>query len=102
MTQLATRHHSPTSSTVRGAEAEQHPFQAGGTVTDKAREEDAIHGIVERLTNTFSATHSPAEVEDAAAKAHASFTDRPVREFVPVLVERKARSILSKHSDDET
>ncbi|WP_217559322.1 three-helix bundle dimerization domain-containing protein [Streptomyces sp. GbtcB6] len=83
------------------AEAEQHPFPAGGTVTDRAREEDAIHGIVERLTNAFSATHSPAEVEDAVTKAYASFTDRPVREFVPVLVERKTRSILSNHSADE-
>ncbi|MEV5527821.1 three-helix bundle dimerization domain-containing protein [Streptomyces prunicolor] len=71
-------------------------------MADKAREEDAIHGIVERLTNAFSATHSPAEVEDAVAKAHASFTDRPVREFVPVLVERKARSILNNYPADET
>ncbi len=71
------------------------------TVVDKAREEDAIHGIVERLTNAFSATHSPAEVEKAAAKAYASFTDRHVCEFVPMLVERKARSILSDRSSNE-
>ncbi|MFJ4369033.1 three-helix bundle dimerization domain-containing protein [Streptomyces chartreusis] len=43
----------------------------------------------------MSATRSPAEVEAAVAKAHASFTGRPVREFVPVLVERKARALLS-------
>ncbi|MGY1503105.1 three-helix bundle dimerization domain-containing protein [Streptomyces sp. QTS52] len=66
-------------------------------MADKAREEDAIHGIVERLKNAFSATYSPAEVEAAVAKAHASFTDRPVREFVPVLVERQARSVLNNH-----
>ncbi|MFM9700882.1 three-helix bundle dimerization domain-containing protein [Streptomyces europaeiscabiei] len=65
---------------------------------DKAREDDAIRGVVERLTNVFSATHSPAEVQSAVAKAHASFTDRPVREFVPVLVERKARALLSESS----
>ncbi|WP_411978465.1 three-helix bundle dimerization domain-containing protein [Streptomyces sp. N50] len=73
------------------AEAEWHPFQAGGTVTDKSREEDAIHGIVERLTNAFSATRSSAEVGDAVAKAHASFTDRPVREFVPEHPEQSFR-----------
>lgn len=71
------------------------------TVVDKAREEDAIHGIVERLTNAFSTTHSPAEVEKAVAKAHASFADRRVCEFVPMLVERKARSILSDRSSNE-
>jgi hypothetical protein len=67
-------------------------------VADNAREDDAIRGVVERLKNAFSATHSPAEVEAAVAKAHASFSNRPVREFVPVLVERKARTLLSESS----
>lgn len=68
-------------------------------MADKARENEAVRGVVERLTNAFSATHSPAEVEAAVAKAHASFTDRPLREFVPVLVERKARTLLTGTSD---
>ncbi|MER5666174.1 three-helix bundle dimerization domain-containing protein [Streptomyces mirabilis] len=70
-------------------------------MADKAREEDAIRGVMERLKNAFSAAHGPAEVEAAVAKTHASFTDRPVREFVPMLVERKARSILNNHPADE-
>ncbi|MFF3846449.1 three-helix bundle dimerization domain-containing protein [Streptomyces sp. NPDC002328] len=70
-------------------------------MADKAREEDAIRGVVERLKNAFSTTHSPPEVEAAVARAHASFTDRPVREFVPMLVERKARSILNNHPADD-
>ncbi|WP_362336831.1 three-helix bundle dimerization domain-containing protein [Streptomyces sp. NPDC048277] len=53
---------------------------------------------MERLKDAFSATHGPAEVEAAVTKAHASFSDRPVREFVPVLVERKARRILAESS----
>ncbi|WP_443045571.1 three-helix bundle dimerization domain-containing protein [Streptomyces sp. HUCO-GS316] len=57
-----------------------------------------MRGVVERLANTFSETHSPAEVEAAVVQAHASFTDRPVRELVPVLVERKARTVLGKSS----
>ncbi|WP_327188116.1 three-helix bundle dimerization domain-containing protein [Streptomyces sp. NBC_01334] len=67
-------------------------------MADKAREDDAISAVVERLTNLFSATHSQAEVQAAVAKAHASFTGRRVRDFVPVLVERKARALLSKSS----
>ncbi|RPF39206.1 three-helix bundle dimerization domain-containing protein [Streptomyces sp. TLI_185] len=67
-------------------------------MADKVREDDAIRGVVERLTSAFSATHSPADVEAAVAKTHASFMDRPVREFVPVLVERKARALLSESS----
>jgi len=67
-------------------------------VADKAREDDAIHAMTERLKHAFSATHSPAEIEAAVAKAHDSFADRPVRDFVPVLVERKARTLLSEPS----
>ncbi|MEU9382460.1 hypothetical protein AB0D38_16390 [Streptomyces sp. NPDC048279] len=67
-------------------------------MADKAREDEAIRGGVERLTDAFSATRSPAEGEAAVAKVHASFADRPVREFVPVLVERKARALLSNSS----
>ncbi|MFJ8636995.1 three-helix bundle dimerization domain-containing protein [Streptomyces sp. NPDC093568] len=68
-------------------------------MADKEREAEAVRGVVERLTEAFSATRSPAEVEAAVAKAHASFASRPVREFVPVLVERKARALLSESSD---
>jgi hypothetical protein len=68
-------------------------------VADQGREDEAIRGITERLKDTFGTTHSAAEVEDAVAKAHASFTNRPVREFVPVLVERKARAFLDESSD---
>ncbi|WP_328980061.1 three-helix bundle dimerization domain-containing protein [Streptomyces canus] len=68
-------------------------------MADKAREDEAIRGIVERLTGAFSATRSPAEVQSAVAKAHASFADRPVREFIPVLVERQARTLLNESSD---
>lgn len=67
-------------------------------MADKAREDEAIHAVTERLKNAFGATHSPTEVEGAVAKAHDSFADRPVRDFVPVLVERKARILLSEPS----
>ncbi|MFI6435013.1 three-helix bundle dimerization domain-containing protein [Streptomyces sp. NPDC050759] len=68
-------------------------------MADKAREDEAIRGIVERLTDASRATRSPAEVQAAVAKAHASFADRPVREFIPVLVERQARTLLNQSSN---
>ncbi|MGW6906832.1 three-helix bundle dimerization domain-containing protein [Streptomyces sp. NPDC054940] len=67
-------------------------------MADQAREDEAIRGVAERLTNAFSATHGPAEVEAAVAEVHASFPDRSVREFVPVLVARKAWTLLSDSS----
>ena len=44
-----------------------HPAAVGQHST---REDEAIRGIVERLTDAFSATRSPAEVQTAVAKAH--------------------------------
>ncbi|MGA5360593.1 three-helix bundle dimerization domain-containing protein [Streptomyces purpurascens] len=46
------------------------------------REEEAIQAVTERLT-AYGATRSPDEIEAAVAAAHASFEDRPVRDFVP-------------------
>ncbi|MFR0359547.1 three-helix bundle dimerization domain-containing protein [Streptomyces sediminimaris] len=63
-------------------------------MTHRAREQDAIRAVVDRLINAFRATRSPAEIETAVAEAHQAFTDRPVRDFIPVLVERRARSVL--------
>ncbi|CAM5530667.1 three-helix bundle dimerization domain-containing protein [Streptomyces purpurascens] len=63
------------------------------------REEEAIQAVTERLT-AYGATRSPDEIEAAVAAAHASFEDRPVRDFVPALVERKARAALGSLSTD--
>ncbi|MCX4910887.1 three-helix bundle dimerization domain-containing protein [Streptomyces sp. NBC_00878] len=64
-----------------------------------AHEEDAIRGVTKRLTSAYDKTRTTAEIEAAVAAAHASFSDRPVRDFVPVLVERKARAILRTPHD---
>ncbi|MER5973655.1 hypothetical protein ABT112_28700 [Streptomyces sp. NPDC002055] len=66
-----------------------------------AGEEEAIQAVVERLTDADSTTRTPEEIEAAVAEAHASFKDRPVRDFVPVLVERKARAALDNPSTTE-
>ncbi|MEV0118433.1 hypothetical protein AB0H77_35180 [Streptomyces sp. NPDC050844] len=67
-------------------------------MTIDTREEDAIQGVVERLTHTYSTSRTPEEIEAAVAAAHAGFSNRPVRDFVPVLVERKVRALLDKSS----
>lgn len=63
-----------------------------------ARETDAIEAVTERLKHTYRETRTPDEVEAVVAAAHASFDDRRIRDFVPVLVERKARAALGKAS----
>ncbi|MEV6400943.1 hypothetical protein AB0M39_40230 [Streptomyces sp. NPDC051907] len=64
------------------------------------READAIRALAERLTAAYSATRSPAEIEAAVAEAHAAFKGQPVRDFVPILVERKVRAALGRTSTD--
>ncbi|MFD9818841.1 three-helix bundle dimerization domain-containing protein [Streptomyces violascens] len=59
-------------------------------------EEDAIRTVTERLKHAYSTTRAPEEVERAIAQARAAFSDRPVRDFLPVLVERRARTILDE------
>ncbi|MFJ1608626.1 three-helix bundle dimerization domain-containing protein [Streptomyces sp. NPDC088253] len=80
------------------AEAEEHIFRAGDDVAVETREEEAIRGVVERLTSAYDKTCTPEQVEAAVAAAHADFSERPVRDFVPVLVERKARAVLNEAS----
>ncbi|MEW2401794.1 three-helix bundle dimerization domain-containing protein [Streptomyces sp. NPDC046862] len=81
--------------------AEQNFFQVrGNTVAIEAREEEAIRALVERLTDTYRAIRTPDEIEAAVAAAHASCKARPVRDFVPVLVERKVRAALGEASTD--
>ncbi|MGW2918450.1 three-helix bundle dimerization domain-containing protein [Streptomyces angustmyceticus] len=58
------------------------------------REEEAIQAVVERLTDAYRATRTRMEIEAAVTEAHTFFKGRPVRDFVPVLVERKARAAL--------
>lgn len=62
----------------------------------ETHEEDAIRGVVERLTSAYDETCTPEQLEAAVATAHAAFSERPVRDFVPVLVERTVRALLNE------
>ncbi|MET9736480.1 luciferase family protein [Streptomyces sp. NPDC006458] len=76
------------------------PPEQESTVAVDEREEEAIRALIERLTASYSPTRSPAEIEAAVTAAHASFKDRPIRDFVPVLVERKVRAAFGRTTPD--
>jgi hypothetical protein len=61
----------------------------------KKSEETAIGEVVERLTRKHSAV-SPEMVADVVHKMHVKFDGRPVRDFVPLFVERNASAELAK------
>ena len=51
--------------------------------------------MTDRLTKTFAETRSPEQVQRAVSDIRHRFDHRPIRDFVPVLVERYARQELS-------
>jgi hypothetical protein len=61
----------------------------------KKSEETAIGEVVDRLTHTHP-TVSPLTVADVVHKMHAKFDGRPIRDFVPLFVERNAQAELAK------
>ena len=65
------------------------------SVIKKISEQTAIGEVVERLTRKHSAM-SPEKVADVVHKMHAKFDGRPIRDFVPLFVERNARAQLAK------
>lgn len=56
-------------------------------------EDRAVTEVCERLAASFPDV-APAVVRDTVRAFHAEFVGRPIRDFVPVLVERMARSRL--------
>ncbi|MBV8346686.1 MAG: hypothetical protein JOZ49_03845 [Mycolicibacterium sp.] len=60
-------------------------------------EKSAIDEVQRRLARKFS--HLPPDlITTAVAQAHARFEQSPVRDFVPLLVERRARQELSRQT----
>ncbi len=60
------------------------------------RERQALGQVTDRLTERFADRHSPEQVGKTVSSVHHRFDGRPVREFVPVLVERIARAELDR------
>ena len=63
---------------------------------DRSHEEDrAIREIVDRLAKNFP--HIPSEeVDRAVQQARPEFEDSPIRDFVPLFIERNAKHHLSR------
>jgi hypothetical protein len=58
-------------------------------------EQTVIEQLVERLTNRYPAI-ARSIVARVVHETHARFEDRPVRDFIPLLVERHAKSALDR------
>ena len=58
-------------------------------------EQDIIEQVAGRLVASFT-NATPAEVNRIVLEEYARFAGRPVREFIPLLVERNAKAELSR------
>lgn len=58
------------------------------------REQLAINAVDDRLRRAFADTYPDHIVSGTVQEVHHRFDDRPIRDFVPVLVERFARERL--------
>jgi hypothetical protein len=61
------------------------------------REQTLIGEVVDRLTRKYP-TVAASIVVSLVHEAHSRFDGRPLREYVPLLVERRARAELAKLS----
>jgi hypothetical protein len=61
---------------------------------DTIRERHALNQVTDRLSESFADRFSPAQVDAKVSTIHHRFDGSPIREFVPVLVERIARDEL--------
>jgi len=60
---------------------------------DRSDEDRAIHEVVERLTKQFPQVPT-GEVEQVVSQSRPEFEDVPIRDFVPLFVERGAKQRL--------
>ena len=63
---------------------------------DRQREDQEIARVINRLTQQFPEL-PPEEIERAVHGTYTSFGDSPIRDFVPVLVERASRKTLADY-----
>ncbi|WP_218000584.1 three-helix bundle dimerization domain-containing protein [Nocardia higoensis] len=69
---------------------------------DTIREEQALRRLTDSLIENYAGQHSPERVRTAIGDARNRFDGTPVREFVPVLIERIARRELDGPADRGT
>ncbi|MFI0480187.1 three-helix bundle dimerization domain-containing protein [Actinomadura sp. 9N215] len=75
------------------------PGRGGLTMTPSGnpveREEHVMREVADRLVRSLAGSHQPKHVTQVLDAIYRRFEDRPVRDFVPVLVERLAREKLT-------
>ena len=74
---------------------------ATGTITRSENERRAVERVITRLTTGFPDV-PPASVRHIVNASWNQFPDPPVRDFVPVLVERNAREQLRRIAADQS
>jgi hypothetical protein len=67
---------------------EEHPM------TLELHEDEAVGKVTARLTSAYRDRYPPTAVESIVVTAHRHFSRAPIRDFIPVLVERRARETL--------
>jgi hypothetical protein len=68
---------------------------------DTVREDKAIENLTTRLTESFADIHTPEDIESAIRTARESFAGDPVRDYVPILIERLVRAELTPKPEVE-
>ena len=72
------------------------PISAWPAVSDEIEyENDAIARVVDALEAEFAGRIPAGTVADTVADVHGRFRDAKVREFVPLMVERRAHAKLA-------
>jgi hypothetical protein len=67
-----------------------------GHIDPELREQEAIRHITEQLEADYAQEHPAAEIEHVVEEKQTEYADAPVRDFVPILVERDARETLDE------
>ncbi|WIY00360.1 hypothetical protein QRX60_40925 [Amycolatopsis mongoliensis] len=63
------------------------------------RERLEIRLVVARLTAKFAATHATSHIQDVVDDSYRAFTDARIRDFVPLLTERRAHRELARAAE---
>jgi hypothetical protein len=59
------------------------------------REQAAMDAVIDRLINDFAGEHDDREITQVIGATYQQFETAPIRDFVPILVERYTREELS-------
>ncbi len=71
------------------------PLAGRDDAAARSSEDAAIDHIASALTSEYAGSRSDREVVAAVTVAHQRYADAPIRDLVPLLVERDARRSLS-------